>query len=66
MRYLVQAILVDGDYETPIDSFKTDNYQETLDFVMGRHKTSHSYIYTAMDLTTQEVLIRTNRNKFAL
>ena len=64
MKYLVQAILVDGDIETVSDSFKTDNYQETLDFVMKRHRTSSSYIYTVLDLTTKEVLIRTAENKF--
>ena len=65
MKYLVQAILVDGDIETIPDSFKTDNYQETLDFVMKRHRISSSYIYIVLDLTTKEVLIRTTENKFA-
>ena len=64
MKYLVQAILIDGDLETVIDSIKTDNYQETLDFVMKRHKISSSYLYIVLELDTREVLIRTKENKF--
>lgn len=64
MKYLVQAILIDGDIETVIDSFKTDNYTDVLEFVMKRHKSSTKYLYIAMDRDTQEVIIRTRENKF--
>ena len=64
MKYLVQAILIDGDIETIIDSFKTDNYTDVLEFVMKRHKSSTNYLYVAMNRDTQEVVIRTRENKF--
>ena len=64
MKYLVQAILIDGDIETIIDSFKTDNYTDALEFVMKRHKSSTNYLYIAMNRDTQEVIIRTRENKF--
>lgn len=66
MKYLVQAILIDGDIQCPIESFKTDDYNETLEFVMKRHKSSTKYLYMAMDIETQEVLVRTMENAFSL
>ena len=66
MKYLVQAILIDGDAERVIDSFKTDDYNNTLEFVMKRHKSSSDYLYMAMDLKTQEILVYTTNNTFSL
>ena len=64
MKYLVQAILIDGDIETVIDSIKTDDYQKTIDFVMMRHKSSSDYLYIVMDIDTREIVTRTTKNRF--
>lgn len=40
MKYLVQAILVEGSLETVIDSIKTDDDRKTIEWLMRRHKTS--------------------------
>lgn len=62
MKFLAQAILIDGDRETVIDSIKTDNDKQTIDFLMRRHKNNPHYLYTVMDIETQEILIHTTRN----
>ena len=62
MKYLVQAILIDGDIECPIESIKTDDCHATIDWLMKRHKSSNSYRYVAMAIATQEILINTTRN----
>lgn len=64
MKYLAQAILMDGDIETVIDSIKTDDHRATIEFLMRRHKTNPHYLYTVMNLDTREILIRTTRNIF--
>lgn len=62
MKYLVQAILVDGEIETVIDSIKTNDDHYTIDILMRRHKNNPHYLYTVMDIETQEILIHTTRN----
>lgn len=64
MKYLVQAILIDGNIETVIDSIKTNDDRATVEFLMKRHKTSSNYRYVVMDIATQEILINTTRNIF--
>lgn len=56
MKYLVQAILKDGEHETVIDSIKTDNMLKTLHFVMKKHKHSYNYIYNVMVIATNHVM----------
>ena len=56
MKYLVQAILNDGNCETVIDSIKTDNMLKTLHMVMKRHKNSYKYTYHVMVIATQHVM----------
>ena len=56
MKYLVQAILKDGNCETVIDSIKTDNMLKTLHAVMKRHKNSYNYTYNVMVIATQHVM----------
>lgn len=65
-KYLVQAILIDGDVQCPIDSFKTNDLQATIDFVMKRHKTSNKYLYIAIEIETQKEVFRTDKNKYFL
>lgn len=64
MKYLVQAILIDGNYETPIESIKTDDDRATVEWLMKRHKNNPDYRYVVMDIATQEILINTTRNIF--
>ena len=65
-RFLVQAILIDGDSQHPTDSFKTDDLQATIDFVMKRHKSSNKYLYVAIEINTQKEVFRTDKNKYYL
>lgn len=70
MKYLVQAILIDNigkttPIETVVDSIKTDNLDETLEFVMKRHKHCPHYIYVAMKIETQQIVLKTGYNLFA-
>lgn len=62
MKYLVQAILFDGDSERVVDSIKTDDVNATLEFVMKRHKSNYHYKYFSMEIATQEVT--EHKNKF--
>lgn len=64
MKYLVQAILNDGDINSVVDSFKTNDYNSTLDFLMRRHKNSYHYQYVVMEIATQEIIIRDSLNKY--
>lgn len=68
-EYRVQAILIDetgrNTIETVVDSFKTTDYEKTLDFVMQRHKISDSYLYIVMDIETQKIIYRSKENKYA-
>ena len=63
-EYRVQAILIDGTQERVVDSFKTTDYLQTLDFVMKRHKASNKYLYIAMDIETQEIVYKSSENKY--
>jgi hypothetical protein len=69
-KYRVQAILIDetgrNTIETVVDSFSTDDYEKTLDFVMQRHKTSSSYLYIVMEIETQKIIYKSKENKFFL
>lgn len=62
MKYLVQAILVEGSLETVVDSIKTDDDRQTIEWLMRRHKTSPNYLYIVMDIATQTVVASTTRN----
>lgn len=68
-EYRVQAILIDNtginEVETVVDSFKTTDYEQTLDFVMKRHRHSDSYLYIAMETETQEIVFKSKANKYA-
>ena len=64
MRYLVQAILIDGEIETVVDSSKSDNYRETARSLMARHRHSYHYLYRAMDLESGEIVLSTTENEF--
>lgn len=64
MKYLVQAILIDGSIETVTDSIKTEDFERTLDFVMKRHKSSFKHLYIVMDIESQEIIKRTNKNRY--
>ena len=68
MKYLAQAILIDNTgintVETVVDSFRTDDYNATFDFLMKRHRNSTSYLYKAIEIETQEVVASTTQNKF--
>lgn len=69
-EFRVQAILIDETgrnvIETVIDSFKTTDYEKTLDFVMQRHRFSSSYLYIVMDIETQNIIVKTKENKYSL
>lgn len=62
MKYLVQAILVEGSLETVVYSIKTDDDRQTIEWLMRRHKTSPNYLYIVMDIATQTVVASTTRN----
>ena len=67
-EYRVQAILIDetgrNTIEIVVDSFRTTDYEKTLDFAMRRHKISDSYLYIVMDIETQEIIYKTKENKY--
>lgn len=54
MKYLVQAILFDGDSERVINSTKTDEPEKVLQVFMLLHKSSHNYKYFTMELDSQK------------
>ena len=69
-EYRVQAILIDNTgrntIETVIDSFRTTDINKTLEFVMKRHRTSNSYLYTVLDIEAQNLIYKSMKNKYAL
>lgn len=68
MKYLAQAILIDNTgrntIETVTDSFKTDDYTTTVEFMMRRHKNSTKYLYRVIEIETQKIVFSTTENKF--
>ncbi len=66
MKYLVQAILIDGEIETVANSLKTDDYETALDILMKRHKSSNKYLYIVMEIEGQKIITKTNKNKYYL
>ena len=62
MKYLVQAILVDGDRETVVDSVRTDNGVRTMNAFMKRHRNSYKYVYNVMTIDTGHLIISTRDN----
>lgn len=64
MRYLVQAILIDGDIETVVGSIKSDDYKAAATFLMMTHRHSYKYLYRAMDIETGEIVMSTTKNEF--
>ena len=69
-EYRVQAILIDNtgrnEIETVIDSFKTTDYEKTLEFVMKKHRFCSDYLYVAMELENQRIIFKSKENKFAV
>lgn len=57
---------MDGNFETVIDSIKSDDDRATVEWLMKRHKTSSHYRYVVMDIATQQILINTTRNIYGL
>ena len=64
MKYLVQAILVDGEIETVVGSIKSDDYKDTALFLMMAHRHSYKYIYRAMDIETGQIVMSTTKIEF--
>lgn len=64
MRYLVQAILIDGDIETVVGSIKSDDYKAAATFPMMMHRHGYKYLYRAMDIETGEIVMSTTKNEF--
>ena len=69
-EYRVQAILIDSTgrnkIETVIDSFKTTDYEKTLEFVMKKHRFCDDYLYVAMEIENQKIIFKSKENKFAV
>lgn len=69
-EYRVQAILIDNtgrnEIETVIDSFKTTDYEKTLEFVMKKHRFCDDYLYIAMEIENQKIIFKSKENKFAV
>lgn len=69
-EYRVQAILIDNtgrnEIETVVDSFKTTDYEKTLEFVMKRHRFCGDYLYVAMEIENQKIIFKSKENKFAV
>ena len=69
-EYRVHAILIDetgrNTIESVVDSFRTTDYEKTLDFVMKRHIHCNSYLYIVMDIETQEIVFKSKENKYAI
>ena len=64
MKYLVQAILVDGEIETVVGSIKSDDYKYAALFLMMAHRRSYKYLYRAMDIETGQIVMSTTKNEF--
>ena len=69
-EYRVQAILIDNtgrnEIETVVDSFKTTDYEKTLEFVMKKHRFCSNYLYVAMEIENQKIIFKSKENKFAV
>ena len=69
-EYRVQAILIDNtgrnEIATVIDSFKTTDYEKTLEFVMKKHRFCGDYLYVAMEIENQKIIFKSKENKFAV
>ena len=69
-EYRVQAILIDNtgrnEIETNVDSFKTTDYEKTLEFVMKRHRFCNDYLFIVMEIETQKIIFKSKENKFAV
>ena len=69
-EYRVQAILIDSTgrnkIETVIDSFKTTDYEKTLEFVMKKHRFCGDYLYVAMEIENQKIIFKSKEHKFAV
>lgn len=69
-EYRVQAILIDNtgrnEIETVVDSFKTTDYEKTLEFVMKRHRFCNDYLFIVMEIETQKIIFKSKENKFAV
>ena len=69
-EYRVQAILIDNtginEIETIVDSFKTTDYEKTLEFVMKRHRFCNDYLFIVMEIETQKIIFKSKENKFAV
>ena len=69
-QYRVQAILIDNtgrnEIETVVDSFKTTDYEKTLEFVMKRHRFCNDYLFIVMEIETQKIIFKSKENKFAV
>ena len=55
-KYIVQAILMDGEQETVIDSVRTDNFLPVLHKFMKRHIHSYKYSYNVLVIDTGHVM----------
>ena len=69
-EYRVQAILIDNtgrnEIETIVDSFKTTDYEKTLEFVMKKHRFCNNYLFIVMEIETQKIIFKSKENKFAV
>ena len=67
-EYKVQAILIDNTgvntVETVVNSFVTTDYENTLDFVMKKHKSSNKYLYIVLDIEKQNIVYKSKENKY--
>lgn len=54
-KYLVQAILFDGENERVVNSCKTNNPVQALHSFMKLHRHSYNYKYFIMTIETQFV-----------
>ena len=61
-EYRVQAILIDNtgrnEIETIVDSFKTTDYEKTLEFVMKKHRFCNNYLFIVMEIETQKIIFK--------
>ena len=69
-EYRVQAILIDNtgrnEIETIVDSFKTTDYEKTLEFVMKKHRFCNNYLFIVMEIESQKIIFKSKENKFAV
>lgn len=69
-EYRVQSILIDStgkdEVETIVDSFRTTDYEKTLDMVMCKHKLNSHYLYVVMEIDTQKIIYKSKDNKYLM